>query len=158
MILLNKIKLNLFNYIQTLCILPSFSTIALIPLWIIVAIVKTEISVYIGLSIATAITIILFALSCPVALLITKKKYLTIYDDCFILDQKQKQKKINYSDIEKCTYIKCKWYCIPWSYLYKEQAGGSFSIVLTSGEKIVISLLYRDYLKIKNKNIKIEVK
>lgn len=83
------------------------------------------------------------------------KKYAIFYEEYFFINETKES--YNYNDIGKCKYYICKWYMIPFWYIYKMQAGGLFEIITTSNKKIEFQILYKDFKKIKEKFNNIEI-
>ena len=83
------------------------------------------------------------------------KKYAIFYEEYILINETKKVYK--YKDIVKCNYYICKWYMIPFWYIYKMQNGGLFEIITTSNEKIEFKILYKDFKKIKEKFNYVEI-
>lgn len=82
-------------------------------------------------------------------------RFVVFYDDYFLINDTKET--FNYKDIVKCKYYICKWYFIPFLYIYKSQAGGLFELTTKSNEKIKFKILYKEFKKIKEKFNNIEI-
>lgn len=82
-------------------------------------------------------------------------KYAVFYEDCFMMNKTKE--KYQYKDIIKCKYYICKWYFIPFYYIYKNSMGGLFEIITIEKRKIKLKILYKDFKKIKDKFDNIEI-
>ena len=152
-----KVKFNLIEYYYSCILFPIagiiFATIMLI--WelftdIDLVFINSLIVVYIC-SICLAIINFIICLSVSK----NTKKYAIFYKEYFFINETKES--YNYRDIVKCNYYICKWYMIPFLYIYKMQAGGLFEIITTSNEKIEFKILYKDFKKIKEKFNNIEI-
>ena len=152
-----KIKINLIEYYFCCLLFPIggilFATILLI--WglfteIDLKFINNLIIVYI-FSICLAIINFIICF-CSV---IHTNKYVVFYEDYFFINETKETYK--YKDILKCKYYICKWYNIPFLYIYKMKAGGLFEIITVENEKIAFKILYNDFKKIKNKFNNIEI-
>ena len=75
------------------------------------------------------------------------KNILILKEKTFVIFQKEYE----YSQVIFARYYVCKWYNIPFIYFYKQQLGGLFEIKLDNSKQIKFKILYRDYLKLKEK-------
>ena len=144
-----KIKLKLFESIIGSLILPnigfSFTTILLT----ISLIVRQEPIVYKGILFSYIVCLFLMIFGIVICFLINKnstKEFILNNDEIKFLNRKYSINQVSY-----CEYYVCKWYALPVAIIYKQQAAGLIIFKLDSGEKIQFKILYKDYLKLKNK-------
>ncbi len=151
-----KIKLNLFESIVGAILFPNigifFTTIFLI----ISLIVKQDPVIYKGILISYIIFFTLMILSIIICLLINKKsrkEFILNNNEIKFLDQKYETNQVS-----SCEYFVCKWYALPIAVIYKQQAAGLITFKFNSGKKIQFKILYKYYLKLKDKFKNIIVK
>lgn len=144
-----KIKLNLFESIVAAIVFPNIVFLLTTIILIISLVKEQEIIVYKGILISYAICLSLMILSLIICFIInhkSKKEFILNNDEFIFLNNKYAIKQIRYAE-----YYVCKWYRLLVAPIYKKQIGGLITFKLDSGEKIQFKILYKDYLKIKNK-------
>lgn len=148
-----KIKLNLFESIVSVILLPNIVIFFTTILLIISLIVKQEPIIYKCLFFSYIICFSLMILMIAICLLVNnqnKNYFILKGNEIEFLDQ-----KYEVNQVKSCEYYACKWYLLPLVPIYKQQAAGLITFKFNSGEKIQFKILYGDYLKLKNifKNI-----
>ena len=153
-----KVKLDLIEYYYCCFVFPIagivFATILLI--WELFTI-EIDLKFINGIIIIYICSIFLFIINFIICSLFSKytNKFAIFYEDYFLINETKET--YNYKDIVKCKYYICKWYFIPFWYIYKMQYGGQFEIITTTDKKIVFKILYKDFKKIKNRFHSIEI-
>ena len=142
-----KIKLNFFESVVAILMLPNMGFVITTMILIVSLIVKQKTIVYKGIAISYLVCLFLGILIICVCFLVNvkSKKEFIIYDNKFEF----LQHRYLIEQIISCEYYVCKWYAIPIAFIYKEQAAGLIDIKLISGEKIQFKVFYNDYLKLK---------
>ena len=152
-----KVKFNLIEYYFCCILFPItgiiFATILLI--WELLTYI--DLAFINGLIIVYICSIGLAIINFIICLCVSKstKKYAIFYEEYFFINETKES--YNYKDIAKCNYYICKWYMIPFLYIYKMQVGGLFEFISTSNKKIKFKILYKDFKKIKEKFNNIEI-
>ena len=144
-----KIKLKLFESIVGAILLPNIGIFFTTVLLILSLIVKQEPIIYKGILISYTIcfSLMLFTLAiCLLANTKSTKEFVLNNKEIIFLD-----KKYEANQVCSCEYYVCKWYALPVALIYKQQAAGLITLKFNSDEKIQFKILYKDYLKLKNK-------
>ncbi len=151
-----KIKLNLFESIVGAILLPNIGIFFTTILLIISLIVKQDPIMYKDILVSYIICFSLLFFSISICLLANKrstKEFVLNNNEIEYLNQ-----KYEIDQVSSCEYYVCKWYALPIAIIYKQQVAGLITIKFNSGEKIQFKILYKDYLKLKNKFKNIIVK
>ncbi len=144
-----KIKLNLFESIIGAILFPNIGFLLTTIILIISLFKKQEVIVYKGILISYAICLSLMIFALMLCFIInhkSKKEFILNNNEFVFLNHKYTTNQIRYAE-----YYVCKWYTLPIVFIYKQQVGGLITFELDSGEKIKFYVLYKDYLKIKNR-------
>lgn len=152
-----KVKFNLIEYYYCCILFPIAGIIFATFLLVWELFTDIELKFINSLIIVYICCICLVIINFIICLCVFKntKKYAIFYEDYFLINETSEL--YNYKDIAKCNYYICKWYMIPFLYIYKMQAGGLFEIITTSNKKIEFKILYKDFKKIKGKFNNIEI-
>ena len=143
------IKLNRFEAVAACTFLPTVGLILTTLFSLFSLFVRQSSIVYkaIVISYIACITLLVVSLLiCELAIRKSKKEFVL-----FETEFKYINTMYQISQIESCTYYVCKWYAIPFVYVYKHQLGGLINIRLDDGRRIKFNVLYKDYLKIKKR-------
>ena len=142
-----KIKTNLFETVLVCSLLPNLILVFNTFLLTISIFVPQEDIVYKAIILSYICCIGLFLILLLMYLLITKygKKQIIFFEQDF----EYENKKYKLEEIYSCEYYVCKWYAIPFVFLYKQQMAGLLEIRLKSCKKIQFRIFYKDYLKLK---------
>lgn len=82
---------------------------------------------------------------------------LYLKEERFEIQNRNKKTSYKYEDVESAEYFVIKWYMLPLFFLYKSGRGGQLHFKFKNGQRIVISVLYNDYIRIKSCLLGIEV-
>lgn len=144
-----KIKLNLFESIIGAIFLPNIGIFLTTTLLVICLIVKEKSFIYKEILISYIICFSLMLFLIIICLMANKKSTKE-----FVMDNNKIKffdKEYETSQIRYCEYFVCKWYELPIAWFYKQERASLITFKFNSGEKIQFKLLYKDYLKIKDK-------
>ncbi len=151
-----KIKLKLFESIVGAILFPNIGIFVTTVLLIISLVVKQDLIINKGILISYITCFSLMIFTIIICLVSNNKstKYFVLNDnEIEFLNHRYKTDQVSY-----CEYYVCKWYALPVALIYKQQAAGLITFKFNSGEKIQFKILYKDYLKLKNKIQNINLK
>ncbi len=153
---MKKIKLYLFESL-IVAVLP-FSLILLFAMFFLLLFVCTGA----GFNIALKLFFVAMAvLGMGVTMCFIVAHYsrfcLHLKEELFEIQNRNKKTSYKYEDVESAEYFVIKWYMLPLFFLYKSGRGGQLHFKFKNGQRIVISVLYNDYIRIKSCLLGIEV-
>lgn len=151
-----KIKTTLFEKVFITTIIPTALVIFFVPIYLISIFSSSSGNQIFLIIICSSFLLLLLNIIICLLLEIKSKNYIMIDDDSMIIYTKNNCEQIPYNIIKKAKYYKCVWFLIPFCFVYKNQNGGIFEILLDNGKKHVFKIFYNDYKKI-NKKISITV-
>jgi hypothetical protein len=144
-----KIKLNLFEGIVACTIFPNIGFIFTTLFFFISLIFKQKPIIYKGIAVSYVLCLFILLLSMAICYMVNNKseKEFVLLNDRFVFLKEQ----FYTNQITSCTYYVCKWYTVPFAFLYKQQLAGLIEIKLNTGKTLKFKIFYKDYIKLKQR-------
>lgn len=151
-----KIKCGMFEFLVVACF--YFELIMFFEIPFMILTIKYDVIHYLFLSLIVCLGLVLFLFVIFIICMIyNRRKRKTIIIDNEINIFKIYNEEFKISDINTVKYYKCKWYFIPIGLVYKHPVAGLMVIVTNDAKEFSEHIFYKDYIKLKNAGIKIEI-